>query len=662
MVQLTFLCLLMKPKKFLFYHFLLISLISITFGCAEELSSDKQINSFIISSVSLDYEAEGIIDQTKLSISATIPSELDIKRISPIIKISEGASINPPAEVNTDFTSGVVYTVTAQDGSVANYFATVSQKSINTNLLSIFVPDLNLEGIIKDQTITFEFPFGTDIQNIILEFEIPANATASVSSGSSVNFETFKELIITSEIGTSKTYQINYTITPPSQANEILSFSLPDLFIDGIISNSKIVLNLLYGTDLSEVKVDISLSENATSSINNLDSANLSTINTVTITSQAGTEKVYSLEKNYSAQETGVRGVWITNVASDVLSTREKIAQGMQLLSDLNFNTVFLVTWNKTQTPHPSQVLKDAVAPLNDPSIQTQFDPNRDILQEVIEEAHSRNLKVIAWFEYGFASQYGNANNGMNNVLLAHPDWASRDASGAVASKNGFYWMNAFHPEVQDFMTNLIMEVVENYEIDGVQGDDRLPAITSTAGYDDYTTQRYREEHNGSSPPLSTSNNEWIDWRANILTDYAESLYKRVKSLKPNCLVTFSPSPFSFSLYNYLQDWPKWINRNSVQILSPQLYRYETAGIEQYKYLFNVNLNYAGNRLDIFYPGVLLQSGNYIPSDQYLVDLIRYNRSKGVFGEVFFFFEGVDDKIRVFEALYPGPAIFPNFN
>ena len=63
----------------------------------------------------------------------------------------------------------------------------------------------------------------------------------------------------------------------------------------------------------------------------------------------------------------------------------------------------------------------------------------------------------VTWFEYGFASQYGNSNSGMNYVLQANRHWASRDSSGNIASKNGFYWMNAFHPEVQEFMTNLIL-------------------------------------------------------------------------------------------------------------------------------------------------------------------------------------------------------------
>ncbi|MFM1877742.1 MAG: hypothetical protein RLZZ241_608 [Bacteroidota bacterium] len=630
-------------------------------SCKEDLSSEKQITSFKIVSPALNYEAEGSIDQTNLSISTVIPSEMDLKKLSPIISISQGAKINPPAEVNTDFTGGVVYTVTAEDGSVANYFATVNQKSINANLTFIKIPDLDLNGTIDGETISFEFPFGTDVSSQTLELGLPANATSSVSSGTSVNFETFKELIITSELGIQKTYQITYTFTPASTGNQISSFELPDYYISGSIINDKIILNLLYGTDLNKVRVNLTLSENAVSSLTDLEETNLEDTNAITVTSQAGTERIYTLEKNYAPQETGVRGVWLTNVASSVLFSRQSIAQAMQLLADLNFNTVFLVTWNKTQTPHPSQVLENVLAPLNNPNIQTRFDPNRDILQEVIEEAHARNLKVIAWFEYGFASQYGNANNGLNPVLQANPTWASRDESGSVANKNGFYWMNPFNPEVQNFMTDLILEVVSNYDVDGIQGDDRLPAVTTTAGYDDYTVQRYRDENGGANPP-SASNNAWIRWRANILSDYAETLFNRVKAINPNCLVTFSPSAYSFSLYNYCQDWPEWVDRNVVEILSPQLYRYESAGIGEYRYLFNVNLNYAKNRLDVFYPGVLLQSGNYVPSDDYLVDVVRHHRSKGVFGEVFFFYEGVDDKIKAFKALYPGPALFPNFN
>lgn len=44
--------------------------------------------------------------------------------------------------------------------------------------------------------------------------------------------------------------------------------------------------------------------------------------------------------------------------------------------------------------------------------------------------------------------------------------------------------MNGFHLEVQTFMTDLMLSVIKKYEVAGIQGDDRLPAMPSNAGYD----------------------------------------------------------------------------------------------------------------------------------------------------------------------------------
>ncbi|MGL1446715.1 family 10 glycosylhydrolase, partial [Vibrio parahaemolyticus] len=49
-----------------------------------------------------------------------------------------------------------------------------------------------------------------------------------------------------------------------------------------------------------------------------------------------------------------------------------------------------------------------------------------------------------------------------------------RNAKGELLQKNGFFWWNAINPEVQQLLTELVLEVVKNYKVDGVQGDDRL--------------------------------------------------------------------------------------------------------------------------------------------------------------------------------------------
>ena len=56
-----------------------------------------------------------------------------------------------------------------------------------------------------------------------------------------------------------------------------------------------------------------------------------------------------------------IRGVWITNVDSDVLFTRDRLATAIKDLRALNFNTIYPVVWNWGYTTYPSKVAKQTV-------------------------------------------------------------------------------------------------------------------------------------------------------------------------------------------------------------------------------------------------------------------------------------------------------------
>ncbi|HEY9812725.1 MAG TPA: family 10 glycosylhydrolase, partial [Candidatus Sericytochromatia bacterium] len=51
-----------------------------------------------------------------------------------------------------------------------------------------------------------------------------------------------------------------------------------------------------------------------------------------------------------------LRGVWLTNVDSDVLFSRNKLTAAVQNLQQLNFNTVYPTVWNEGYTLYPSTV------------------------------------------------------------------------------------------------------------------------------------------------------------------------------------------------------------------------------------------------------------------------------------------------------------------
>lgn len=43
----------------------------------------------------------------------------------------------------------------------------------------------------------------------------------------------------------------------------------------------------------------------------------------------------------------------------------------------------------------------------------------------------------------------------------------------------------------------------KKYRVDGIQGDDRLPAMPAEGGYDAYSVSLYKKEHHDSLPPTN---------------------------------------------------------------------------------------------------------------------------------------------------------------
>lgn len=337
-----------------------------------------------------------------------------------------------------------------------------------------------------------------------------------------------------------------------------------------------------------------------------------------------------------------IRGAWVTTTASTALNSRTDIKTTVATFKAAGMNHIFVVVYNNARTIYPSTVMQNLTG-----KRQLEAFQGRDPLQEMIDEAHSAGMKVHAWFEYGFASSFS-ASGG--SIIQAKPHWASRNSSGTLVVKNGFDWLNAFHPEVQDFLMDLVKEVATKYNVDGIQGDDRLPAMPSEGGYDTYTVNMYKAEHAGANPPSNFKDAGWIQWRAKKLNSFMKRMYTEVKALKPNMKLIMSPSVYPFSLNEYLQDWPTWVDSSWVDGIIPQIYRYDIGG---YKATLLAQKPYFKNKLDLFTPGVLLKVANYLPSDQFLTEMIAANRAEGLKGEVFFFYEGVKDKINFFALQYP---------
>ena len=341
-----------------------------------------------------------------------------------------------------------------------------------------------------------------------------------------------------------------------------------------------------------------------------------------------------------------VRGVWLTNVASNALYTKSNVEKAVISCKELGINTIFVVTWNKARTMYRSSIMKNLTGVEIDPILDPDKN-GRDPLQELIDIAHANNIKVIAWFEFGFASSY-NENGG--ELMKLKPNWASLTSNGEICTKNNFDWMNALDPEVQDFLSSLVLEVVKNYKVDGIQGDDRLPAMPSSGGYNPKIIAKYKTEHGGNAPPEYYKDFEWVNWRSEILTNYLKKLYQDIKAIKPECIVSMAPSVYPWSKEEYLQDWPSWINFGYVDMLCPQVYRKDSLS---YQKTLEKTLSYiTPEKKHLFFPGILIQVDDERPSKELFNYMIKANRDLGVEGEIYFFYEGLDEFEEEIKGFY----------
>lgn len=303
-----------------------------------------------------------------------------------------------------------------------------------------------------------------------------------------------------------------------------------------------------------------------------------------------------SPKTSFTPTPTELRGVWLTNVASGVLFAPWGINRSLKMLSDLNFNTVYPVVWNRGYTFYPSAIARGVTKVDRDPQLKW-FRGKSDLLAEIVRIGKQKKLRVIPWFEYGFIVP---ANS---ELALLHPNWLTQASNGnkillenkqeelgtslpskksntLVQWRKSFqtqleikqFWLNPFHPEVQQFIKELIVEIIANYDVDGIQLDDHF-GLPVELGYDPYTTSVYRREHNGNNPPNNPRDPEWMSWRADKLTEFMAQIDRSVKIVKPKIKIVLSPNSYNFAYQNYLQDWQTWVKRGLIDELVLQVYQ-----------------------------------------------------------------------------------------
>lgn len=342
--------------------------------------------------------------------------------------------------------------------------------------------------------------------------------------------------------------------------------------------------------------------------------------------------------------------MWIPNTDTNFFESRETIAQGVDELARGGINVLFPVVWSKGATLYPSEVMRS----ITGEAIDARY-AGRDPLAEVIFEAHRRGLEVIPWFEYGFCAGHERY---PGKLLTAKPEWAAIGVDGKPVVKNGFLWMNALDPQVQDWMSSLVLEVCRGYDIDGVQGDDRLPALPCEAGYDSGTAAAWKKITR-KDPPKDPRDAAWTQWRAELLTDYLAALREDVKRIDDNLVFSMAPGAPSWAYREYLQQQERWMERGLIDALHPQAYERKESGYDKQIDAL-LDFKWIAKQRDKLFPGVLSRIAEWRATPELLEYAVKANRKAKLEGEVYFFHQGLlDHDGALLKALAKGPYAKP---
>ena len=455
--------------------------------------------------------------------------------------------------------------------------------------------------------------------------------------------------------------------TPPPAPGPDPADSLPELKIltltapqypDAEITIGEEGAELLFpfGADLSALTLEFTVPDGVNADPESGSQFNLESKSKIFLSrSEDGAAAQFTLSAS-KAREVAVRGLFLPSPDHTVsFSTYENLCSSLDLMASLKFNTLFVCSWAATKTSWDSEVLVSNTT-YSEPSQGNMYagytGGSGDALKDIIAEAHKRGIKVVLWFEYGFMHRIGGVD--FDDPLLArHPDWIGIDNKGGYANYNGTdFYLNAYDPDVQDFFLSLMREVLTKYpDLDGIQGDDRMPAMPVNSGYDAKTSEAYLAVA-GSAPSANYMSVKWLQYRLDILNAFAGKIWDLVKGIKPSAAVCFSPNKYPWCKDNLMQDWPTWVKEGHADLISVQCYvigNYETDVTLSLRYVDSAKLN----------PVMILKNGSKILSEEDIRSQMQFNRTNMTCGESQFWFDGIRERESLFRELYSEDVINP---
>ena len=198
-------------------------------------------------------------------------------------------------------------------------------------------------------------------------------------------------------------------------------------------------------------------------------------------------------------------------------------------------------------------------------------EPFYDPLEFMINECHRRGIEFHAWLNLNRAAHRVSKSIASDNISKKHPEW--------ILDYDGYKLFNFGLPEVRDYITDVTINIVKNYDVDGIHFDDYFYPY-SVAGQILKDSEAFKQYGNNFASKE--------DWRRNNIDLIIKQISDGITATKP--YVKFGISPFGAwrnkkddptgsdtqagqtSYDNLFADTKKWTKAGWIDYMIPQIY------------------------------------------------------------------------------------------
>lgn len=255
-----------------------------------------------------------------------------------------------------------------------------------------------------------------------------------------------------------------------------------------------------------------------------------------------------------------IRGVWVTYMTLDVENEsdkesafKEKIDTVIADMENADLNTMVVQVRPFCDALYPSKYY-----PWSHILTGTQGeDPGYDPLDTIIKKAHEHDIMVHAWLNpYRISTK-----NTPSKLSKDHP--YVKDPSIGV-EVDGSEYLNPADDKAVELITNGVKEIVEKYDVDGIQFDDYF--YPPDCG--DFDQGDYDAYCAATDSPLSIE-----EFRRDNVDRMLQSVYQAVHSIKNDVQFGVSPQGNMQNNDKLYADVKKWCGEKGyIDYICPQIY------------------------------------------------------------------------------------------